>query len=603
MLDYPQYVARAENARGPDPLGLQTTIMSLYRKVLPGLNNRARHIRVYSAICWMVSQIWETLGDDASEEEIQAAFNAGIPKIQLLLAWANTRWNVRPIPGSKRKWPADNEVGELSYSDMPTRGTSAPPDEEDEDEEEEEEGDDTGPDGTTFLGPDWYAPSITNGLQFLSRLQGYHQVFDLTEAGEQLAAAFEKHLLEQYPRKASWLRDLYDISIKASGVDALWEVLRLDAPSRDERNAFGLQLFPNSPASALLPDFAMRRDGLTLALRAVAAEERATPGEYIDVGRIRHTMARGMGSDGKLMNLKDLEATQLVWKSLQIRKYLKVALEALFRSCEVRIHHAISGSFQTDALGKRHYIARDIESIARAVADVGRKSLRGEKAGTLARLLETIDCSRKDAPDLYCAGLNDNAIDLASNLAFLVKKSKFNLSAEPESDAVGSALFAILWCAAQSKYLPASCLVEDGDRLSLEVLQTLVQRFMHDTPENFLVALISEHVINLHFDVARERCEDDYLAGRTVKDRYRIFLGDDGLERNPARGRKLTRAIEMQDILLHALYLLSQAGFLAEHATRARHFKLTAAGKRRAEMDLQELDGSASMNEQDLVIV
>ncbi|MGN6317381.1 hypothetical protein [Trinickia sp.] len=599
MLDYPQYVPRPEGARGPDPLGMQSTIMGLYRKVLPGLNNRARYTRVYSAICWMVSQIWDTLDDDASDEAIQAAFDAGIPKIQLLLVWGNTRWNVRAIPGSSRKWPTDNDPGVLSYSAMPTRGSSAALDADDE----EEESDDAGPDGTTFLGPDEYAPSITNGLQFLSRWQGYHQVFELTEAGEALAESFEKLLREHYPQKAQWLRDPSRNSIKASGVDALWEVLRLDKTTRDEREAFAQQLFPDTPTSALSPDFALRRDGIMLALRALAAEEQSTPGKYVDVGRIRHTMARGVGSDGKPLNLKGLETTQLVWKSLQIRKYLKVALETLFRSCEVRIHHAISRSFQTDASGRRHYINRDIESIARAVAEVGSKSLLGEKAGTVARLLDAIEERRKDAPDLYCAGLKDKDIDLASNLAYLVKKSKFRMTDERESDAVGSALFAVLWCAVQARYMPSACIVEDGDRLSLDVLQALVQRFLHDTPEDFLVALISEHVINLHFDVARERCEEDYSAGRTVKDRYRILMGDEGLERNQSRGHKLTRAIEMHDILLHALYLLSQTGFLAEHSTRAGHFKLSAAGTRRAEMDLEALDGPASVNENNLVPV
>lgn len=591
MLDFPQYVPRPENARGPDPLGLQANIMGLYRRVFPGLNNRARYIRVYSAICWMIGQIWDTLDDDASDEEIQEAFNAGIPKIQLLLTWGNSRWNVRAIPGSSRKWPADNDVGVLSYSTMYTRGSSAVPD------DEEEESDEPGPDGTTFLGPDEYGPSITNGLQFLTRWPGYHQVFELTDAGEELAEAFEALLLEQLPRKASWLRDPYKNTIKASGVDALWEVLRLDKPSRAERETFGEQLFPDGPAAAL-PDFTRRREGILLALRAIAGEEQAsaTPGDYIDVGRIRHAMARGTASDGTPLDLKGLENTQFAWKSLQIRKYLKVALEALFRSCEVRIHDAVARSFKTDSNGVKLPVPRDIESIARAVASLGSTSLLGEKASTVSGLLAAIEGRRKNAPDLYCAGLKDKDIDLGSNLAFLVRKSKFRMiderDWEQERDAIGSALFAVLWCAVQARYLPEACLVEEGDRLPLDTLQALVQRFEHQPPEAFLVALISEYVINLHFEVVRERCEEDYGAGRTVKDRYRILLGDDGLQRNEARGRELTRAIEMHDILLHTLYLLKQAGFLSEHPSRAKSFKLTTAGKRRAAADLGGLNES-----------
>lgn len=130
MLDYPQYVPRPEGARGPDPLGMQSTIMGLYRKVLPGLNNRARYIRVYSAICWMVSQIWDTLDDDASDEAIQAAFDAGIPKIQLLLVWGNTRWNVRATAARRiRSMSAASRASAVStskLSSIPTRRLRLP---------------------------------------------------------------------------------------------------------------------------------------------------------------------------------------------------------------------------------------------------------------------------------------------------------------------------------------------------------------------------------------------------------------------------------------------------------------------------------------------
>ncbi|KWH44381.1 hypothetical protein [Burkholderia stagnalis] len=602
MFSHPQYVSRPETSRGRDPLGLQSTVMALYRQVYPGLNNRARYIRVYSAICWMVQQTWDYLGDEPSEDDIQDAFDAGMPKIQLMLVWANARARVRALPGLTRHWPEDGVAGNLTYREMPTPAGNYANDAESEDIDDDEAG---GSDGTTFLGPDEYGPSITNGLQFVERWPGYRNVLELTEGGEALAEAFEKLLTRKYPKAVEWFRDPYSASITSGELDALWEVLRLDKPTAAEQQAFAAQLYPELPAARLAEDFRQRRDGLTLALRAIAAEEDANevPGGYVDVERIRHTMARGFATNGAALDLTDLERTQRAWKSLQIRKYLKVALETLFRSCEARIHHAMVKSFSRDASGKPVVVSRTLEAIAQQVGELAQSCLR-TAAPTVADLLNVFIAAQGAAPSLYFAALDQPDLDLYRNMKGMERDARFQLSSDADSsegDAVASALGALLWCAVEAKHVPEESLVEDGDRLPLTILQELVERFRYAPPCEFVAEVVNNHVLNLHFAVVCERCNEDYDAGRAVKDRYRILVGDEGLERNQAGGQLLTSAEEMRDILLHALYLLSQSGFVTQHPDRWLSFRLTDAGWERAMRDLKALD--SSMDENSLVLI
>ena len=58
MRDAPIYAdAVQREVVGDDPLGLAPTNERLYNSAFPGFNNYVRHIRVYSAICWMTRQV------------------------------------------------------------------------------------------------------------------------------------------------------------------------------------------------------------------------------------------------------------------------------------------------------------------------------------------------------------------------------------------------------------------------------------------------------------------------------------------------------------------------------------------------------------------
>jgi hypothetical protein len=314
-------------------------------------------------------------------------------------------------------------------------------------------------------------------------------------------------------------------------------------------------------------------------------------------------MARGFATNGAALDLTDLERTQRIWQSLQLRKYLKVALETLFRSCEVRIHHAMVKSFSRDANGNPVVVPRTLEAIAQQVGELAQDSLK-TPASTLEALLNAFTLAQGAAPSLYFAGLEQPQLDLPQNMRRMETDAHFQLSSgqdSSEGDAVASALGALLWCAVEARQLPDDSLVEEGDRLPLSTLQELVERFKNAPPSEFVAEVVNNHVLNLHFAVVCERCVEDFEANRPVKDRYRVLLGDEGLERNQSGGQLLTSAEEMRDILLHALFLLSQSGFIDQNPNRPQGFRLTDAGRARASMDLKALD--CSVDENSLVLI
>ncbi|MFM0173656.1 hypothetical protein PQR33_30510 [Paraburkholderia sediminicola] len=581
MLDAPQYVPIPERSRSQDPLGLGSANMALYRDVFPGMNNRVRYIRVYSAICWMVGRLWESLDNEAEPEDIEEAFACGLEKIQLLLVWANKIWGVKSLPGIERIWPLNNETGILRYREMPTRAARTRLDEDE----------DASAAGATLLDPNEYSPSATNGFQFLTRDDELAEVYHLTPGGERLAEAFAEHLRGTVCKRKGWFEDPFESEIKENELNNYYELLRLDAPTPKEREAFTANYFPTHFTEApsgvpLRADRFARAQGLTLVLRALQAEEAAAgaPGAYIDVNRIRHTMARGAGSDGIPLELGDVRDVQRKWCSLQVRQYLKLALETLFRACELKIYQAVVKSFQYSESGERTHLSRSIEDIAARVGGLARDNLLKEAPSphTVGGLLKAIDAARGNSASLYLAGVENPRVDIETTMAELQRDARFTKAKGYEGRAVANAFFAVLWCASEAAHLPEQSLFEHGDMLPLSTLRRLIEAYVDAPVEELVTMLVRDYVVNLHFDVVRTRAEDDVRAGKMPKDRYRILLGDQGLERNMAGNQNLSNPRMLEDTLLHVLYLLAQLGLIKQSEKNKREFQLRGAGRKRA---------------------
>jgi hypothetical protein len=500
-----------------------------------------------------------------------------------MLVWANSQlWKVKGLPGSSRKWPGATELKALSYRDMPTRRALA--------ELEDDDEADPKP-GVTLLDANEYSPSATNGFHFLTVHPDWVGVYELTAGGEQLAKAFADHLqATECPRK-KWFADPFANELKAGELAKFSELLRLDAPTPGEQAAFAAHYFPTvfTQEKDSLPvpeDFFLRAQGMTLALRAMLAEERAagTQGALIHVNQIRHTMARSAGSDGQPFELTDVQAVHRRWQSLQIRQYLKLALETLLRACEARIHQAIVKSFRFTETGERLHVSRSIEDIASDIGVMVRENLSEETPAphTVGSLLQRIEAARGDAASLYLAGVNNARVDIQSTMWELRQDSKFKVADDKQGRATARACFALLWCAAEAAHLPEESLYEHADMLPLSTLRELTETNAEARIEDFVAMMVRDYVVNLHFDVVRSRAEDDVNAGKTPKDRYRILLGDAGLERNLAGNQALSNAPVLEDTLHHVLYLLAQLGLIKQSEKNKYEFRLLAPGRRRA---------------------
>ncbi|MBC8737174.1 hypothetical protein F6X40_10175 [Paraburkholderia sp. UCT31] len=590
MFDFPQYVPLPKTSRSADPLGLQSSNMARYRSVFSGMNNGVRYIRVYSAICWMVKQVWLSLPEDSDDDEVKAAFEAGLPKIQLLLVWGNKRWGTS-LPGTDRKWPEETDDGMLTYAERPTAAAY--------EAQEDEDGD--AKNGTTLLASDWYLPSATWGFGFLDRHERLDSAFRLTAGGERLADAYQALLDDLVARaklkraQVEWLRSRQELTINAAGVEQLREVLRLDAPTRLEQERFVAQFYPLDPDAGFPALFSARCRALTLALRAIAVEEEAAtmPGQFVPVERIRHTMARGRATNGKKLVLEDLGDTPCTWQNLQVRQYMKLALETLFRASQHEIHHAVVKGYSVDSAGHRTARPRDIESIAARVGALAQASPTWVGHQTVGQRLAAIDDERGDAPSLYCAGATNPRLDIDGKFAELERLRRFTTTTGNVREAVGGALFALLWCASEARLMACDSL--DGDRLTLQELREFTVAHANDSVEAYVATLVRDYVINQHFEVVRDRTEDDINARKPPKDRNRIVVGDEGLELNLSGSEVLSTVPVLSDTLLHALYLSAQAGLITQERDKDA-FKLTTLGRRRAMQPVTLGDRTAAFN-------
>ncbi|MFM0378443.1 hypothetical protein PQQ72_15655 [Paraburkholderia strydomiana] len=71
-------------------------------------------------------------------------------------------------------------------------------------------------------------------------------------------------------------------------------------------------------------------------MRAIIASENdvGAPKGFVPETMVRHAMGSGLAPDGTKVDIDELELARGVWASLQVRQYLKLALETLLRLTE-----------------------------------------------------------------------------------------------------------------------------------------------------------------------------------------------------------------------------------------------------------------------------
>lgn len=555
MLDFPQYTALVRDASPGDPLGTEAINEMLYRSTFPGLNNRVRHVRVYTAICWMVRQI-ALAAEEQNSDDVAALSRSGLEKIQLLLTWYNKAHFIKGLPGSTRIFPDDDDEVTLSFRTLALRNTAR---------QMQANPDYIPKAGASYMDQLEYGPSLVNGLRFL-RPTNVAGAYRLSAAGETLADAYEA-AIETHPWR-DWLADPTAVTISRQDVlEDMGGLLDLNAPSRGEKNAFLEQFFPAFGKSAIGPNWANRQAGILLALRALEAEELAVQeaGRVgTNVETIRFVMASAVASNGKVLNLAGLEQVQGWWANLQLRQYLRTALSSLFRNVEAWVQHAVAIN-----------APRDIADCIDGLSGMLTATLPPVHQNRVGTLVEEISGWKGAYPSLYAAWPTlPEAMWLETLSRNLLRGARFQSQSDEALVALRDAYIALVYCAVEAKNLrtnPYIALEYPDDRLSLSTLLLKVEQHLNASPAEFVAHVLQYHVLSLHFGVVRERSKDG-------RNRFRILNGDYGLER-AIPSKSLPEVSVLEDRLRQVFALLAQCD-MVKPVGRDR-FVLTTKGRNR----------------------
>lgn len=546
MRDKPTYAEAVQRSVvGDDPLGLATTNERLYNSALPGFNNYVRHIRVYSAICWMTKQVSLGLekGAAATTPDAERLFRGAIEKIELAILWANPK--AQGIAGSRREFPTHDQPVKFAFD---TFGASE----------------------ATLFAAVTYKPSLTNGLRFLEARTG--NTYGCLPFGEALADAFDA-MASKLPGYR-WLKAPDKLVGRRTQVAGLVPALDVKEPSSAEQAAFLESFFPLELDDDARSDDRARWLTLKLMVRSIDAvcKTRKAAGEEASASshEIRACMARGITSKGISVVDANLARVQAWWAVLQVRQLQRLCLETLY--CVVERWIKLR---ETD--GQSQALAECIRQISVAGLNYLDDDLE-DSVGQLESLYIEIqgDHTSLYAASAYGAAENENDDDVFTHIARLKDNGTLDFNDDGDCKAIANAYFGLVFCAVETVNLTKNqdalqALRSDSDACSLLRLVDLVNRFRAVSAKEFIGHVVKHWVVLRHFEV---------VASRSIafdgKNRFRFIMGDNGLERFD-RGAPLPVPAMSADKLDHALLLCKQAGLLSGHF----RYQLTVPGRLR----------------------
>lgn len=569
MLTNPTYIPAVPDMDAADPLGTGALIEMFYRSIFPGINNVVAHVRIYSAICWMVGRIEETAAEIPGVDML-ALSKTGLEKIQLLLTWYN-RQNVVGMAGANRDFPTDNSLRTLSFTEIATAKVARIL------------ADDPGATitdlGVQFLYELQYEPSLTGGLGFLERHPEVRDTYRLTAAGRKLADEYDKAV--RGSKWYDWLADLNKVTTCFEEVQEMGELLDVRTPSPGERRVFASAYYPVTKDDVTGSRVQYRCNGVTLLLRALEAEQAKRDPETlgVDVETLRITMARGKTLQGVPVNPQGLEEFQGWWMNLLLHELIRLSLDTLSRNVAVWIYHATllelprrDIAMCAEQLGKR------MES---ALPDIFRSDVRSYVAH--------LDMLRgATAETFYEASIVVPELRVDMQLERLLKVSNFDKGTPEERAALVEAYQSLVFCAVEARQLFSNPHVEQvnlrNDRLPLAVLRGVLSDFEDDRPAAFFAHIVQFYVVLLHFNVVRER-----TVRRDANNRFIFAIGEDGLEQVTAKGVFPGVGLgAARNRLRQALVILAQCGFV-ESSDGPNSFVLTDAGRERLTLGVPNL--------------
>lgn len=539
MLNHPTFGEVPPVTGGGDPLGTAPVNEMLYRTTFPGINNVVRYIRVYTAICWMVRQIAETASKNKQADLVELT-KTGMEKIQLLLTWYNWGEGVKNLAGNGRTFRKDGTRVELRFQSLLDNSARIA---------RELDADAQVSDGAHFLNPAQYRPGLFRGFAFIGEAGLLPGTYHLTEGGQQLADSYEEAITGHDWR--DWLSDLTETHASYEDVKQMQDLLDLQSPSIPEQNAFLTHYYPVANYPRDIPNWRNRHAGITLALRALAAEtgpNSFSNGRAVTVATIRQTMARGVARNGESLDLTNLESIHGIWSSLQIRQCFRKAMDILVRCTESWIKDA-----------EIYQLPRSILDCAEGIGAKLADALPPEHSSLVAEALDEYVELKGGFPTMGAAAPTVPELRLQSFIDRLRETEDFAQHSEEETAALKNAYYALVFCMLEVESLSRSphflLRHKSSEDLPLAPFCRMLREFANRPPAALMAHVIQYYVVAQHFKVMRRRTDDFH-------NRFRFMNGDNGLER-ALNAKDLYGPNELEDLLEHALYLLAQCG-LAE---------------------------------------
>lgn len=554
MLQAPTFTTFIETTTGDEPLGSAIPNERLIAQAIPGINNVVRHIRVYSAICWMVRQI-HAKGQNSPDLDMREISRAGMAKIQLLLTWFGLEEELKGLAGASRQFPKDNKPVILDFQKILSKANQNRKDNEESNVQ----------DGMQYTEAVQYGPSLFNGLRFLNGANDDDIPYLLTQAGEDLADAYE-HAIRGHARR-EWLRDPMRRKVRHEEVLDMGTMLSLKKPSDREKKAFLAQYYPKDAPTEDSIGWGNRQATLSLVLLAIREESRCASTSNtsgVSLEAIRYAMARGTARDGTSIVEPGLERVQQWWAELQLRQYFRAGHDLLFRVCEQWILFATA-----------HKHPHNIDDCAEAIASLVSEVLPVGYSDRVAQTVSQFEKKQADCLSLYTAGLRHSQLDLQVRRAGIEAVRNSSLTTENQiQSAVREAYLALIFSAVEcGNFLKTGHKLRTTftGRLTLDDLRELVlEKFRESSPKGFLAHFVKHHVLLQHFHVAQERTTNE-------SSRARIAVGDMGLER-VSKAKRVSAVNVLPDRLLSGLRLLAECDIVDVHDLKTPYFQLTEKG-------------------------
>ena len=323
----------ADASGGVDYLGIRAVNLALMDEFLPSINNVTRFIRPYSVMAWAAWAFREKMQAQGQQDAKRSEFEQFREKLEVLFGWSHQIHQAGVgLVGNAQRQPEETRTVPLSF-DAWSRNVS-------------------------WLDAVNYGPSLKtdNGLGFL--VQVIPGVFAVTDAGENLAAAFDKSL-HRCARYAA-VKSLSEMTGSAELAEEVYPYWKVSSPSKSEADAFR-KVFYQPEKVEERTRTGRRSAAISLILWALQQQEAP-----VTVTQLRRYMTLyELPRDLTNYPYEPLARMQGLWKVLQLRQAQRLAAEALF------------GWIELEILGKSRSLSSQIvyDLIALLKEDAGGKPL------------------------------------------------------------------------------------------------------------------------------------------------------------------------------------------------------------------------------------